>query len=123
MQLRFENLEPEYITLALLGMIIYVLKSIVNRKDTAQKVSVGSFFKNGKNWARILLAIVSTMAVLLMADDIAKILGITVDSDAPAKSVCAFLAGFFNYNIIDSLLKKFGKKINADSSDQSSGNG
>lgn len=102
-----ESLSPEYLLLALLGIIIHVLMTIVNRSDRKNPISMKAYFKDGMNYVRIFLAIASVFAILLMANDITDMLGVTLSSGAPAKSVFAFLAGYFNHAIIKDILKIF----------------
>jgi hypothetical protein len=104
-----ENLTLTYIGLALLGIAIHILMKIANRTDKSEKFSFKLFFSDSMNWVRIALSICSTVAILLMADDIADVMQIQLSDGSPAKSILAFLAGYMNHSMIRNLLKAFKK--------------
>ena len=62
------------------------------------------------NWVRIIIAVTSMVALLLMAEDVADVMGITLSDGAPAKSILAFLAGYLNHSLVKGVLKVLKKK-------------
>ena len=105
-----ENFSWEYLGLALLGLFIHVLMKIASRGNKeSNKVSVKAFFKDSMNWVRILLSLSSIIALLLMAEDLTDMLGITLGDGSPARSVFAFGAGYLNHSLIWNVLKAFKK--------------
>lgn len=104
------NLIIEYLLLSLLGMIIHISMKVLSRKNKTEKPNIALFLKNPMNWARMLLTMASTIAVLIMMDDIAKLLHINLEDGSTAKSVIAFLAGYSNHSLIRNLLKILGRK-------------
>jgi hypothetical protein len=100
-----ESLNPEYLLLAVLGIIIHVLMKVVERKDRSKKLSVKAFVSDKMNLVRIMLSLTSVLAILLMADDIADMLKITLSDDSPARKIMAFLAGYLNHSLIRNVLK------------------
>ena len=101
--------EIQYILLAILGMVIHILMHIIQRKTLNNPFSLKVFISEKINWIRIILSLASTFALLLMADDVANILGMTLTDGSPAKSVFAFLSGYLNHSIIRNILKLFKK--------------
>lgn len=99
-----------YFILAFLGMFIHILMKVLNRKDKTKKLSFKVFFSNSSNWIRMILAVCSTIAILMMSNDIASMMHIELSDGSPAKSVLAFLAGYLNHSIIRNLLSIFNKK-------------
>lgn len=115
MNLHFENLQPQYVLLAVLGMLIHILAKVYNRKDQSSKPSFVHFIASRNNWLRIALTVLSTLALLLMSDDICSMFGIVMkDGGDSAKSIFAFTAGYLNHSAIRNILnmgkKKFGQK-------------
>jgi len=106
-----DNLEPKFLLLALIGMVMHVLMKIINRKDKTKKLSFKVFFSDTMNWVRIGLAVCSTIAILLMAEDLGDMMGITLSTGAPAKSVLAFAAGYLNHSLIRNILKAVENKV------------
>jgi hypothetical protein len=105
-----QNLQLEFILLSLLGVIIHVLMHVLQRKNKSNPISFKYFICDFYNWVRILLSVVSIFALLLMADDLASIMGVTLNDGSPAKSVMAFLCGYLNHSLINNTLKIFDKK-------------
>lgn len=105
-----EGINSQYLLLAFLGMVIHVLMKILNRDKKDNKFSLKVFFKDSMNWVRIGLTICSIIAILLMKDDIADIMGITLSDNSPAKSILAFGAGYVPHSILRNVLKLFEKK-------------
>jgi hypothetical protein len=103
------NFTFEYILLAILGMFIHVLMSIVQRRNKFTSISIKIFLADYMNWIRVLLSLTSTFVLLLMADDVSKYLGVTIDNGASARSLFAFLSGYLNHSIIKNILKVFKK--------------
>lgn len=104
------KVEFQYILLALLGMIIHILMHINQRRNKNIPTSVKIFLADKINWVRIFLSLTSIVSLLLMADDVANILGVTLSDGSPAKSLFAFLSGYMNHSIIRNVLKIFNKK-------------
>jgi len=105
-----EYLNIQYLTLALLGVIIHIAIKITNRTDKTEKFSLKVWCDDRINWARAIISIASTLAILMMAPDIANVMGITLTDGAPALGILAFLAGYLNHSMIRNLLKMFKKK-------------
>ena len=105
-----EILHIEYLTLALLGVIIHIAMKVTNRTDKTQKFSLKVWCADKLNWVRVVLSVASTIAILLMGPDIADVMGITLKDGAPALGILAFLAGYLNHSMIRNLLKMFNKK-------------
>lgn len=103
------SFEIQYVLLALLGMAIHILMHINQRKKNGNPFSLKTFFSDNINLIRIVLSITSTVALLMMADDVANVLGITLADGSPAKSLFAFLSGYLNHSIIRNVLKIFKK--------------
>ena len=93
-----------------MGMVVHILMKVLQRKDKSKKISLSYFFSDSSNWIRIMLAIISTFAILMMSDDLANMLHIQLSDGSPAKSVLAFLAGYLNHSIIKNILSIFNKK-------------
>lgn len=103
------SFEIQYVLLAILGMAIHILMHITQRKKNENPFSFRTFFSDKFNYIRIVLSITSTFALLLMSDDVANVLGITLIDGSPAKSLFAFLSGYLNHSIIRNVLKMFKK--------------
>ena len=99
-----------YLVLAFLGMLTHILVKVLQRKDKSKKISLSYFFSDSSNWIRIMLAIISTISILLMADDLANMLHVQLSDGSPAKSLLSFLAGYLNHSIIKTILSIFNKK-------------
>lgn len=104
------GIQNSYLLLAFLGMFIHILMKVLNRKDKSKKLSFRVFFSDSTNWIRMILAILSTIAILMMSSDIADMLHIQLSDGSSAKSVLAFMAGYLNHSIIRNLLSIFNKK-------------
>jgi uncharacterized membrane protein len=105
-----EQLNMEYVLLAVLGIVIHACMKVIQRADKKKKFSLGLFLKDSMNWVRIVLSLASVVAILLMADDLAKVMGITVEEGTPARSILAFLAGYLNHSLIRDLLYRVKKQ-------------
>ncbi len=104
MNLHFENLNVYYCILAVLGMIIHMLFKILAQDNEIKKQSRKQITIN------VTLAVLSTLALLLMADDLAELMGLVVKEDAPAKSIGAFTSGYLNHSLIRNLMNARKKK-------------
>jgi hypothetical protein len=115
MSLHFENLQAQYVILAVLGMVIHILAKVYNRKDQSAKPSLVHFFSSRNNWLRIALTVLSTLALLLMSDDICSMFGLKMEDGDSAKSIFAFTAGYLNHSVIRNVLnmgkRKLGQKL------------
>lgn len=112
-----ENFSFEYLGLALLGLLIHILMKVISRPNKkSNKVSIKAFFKDSMNWVRILLSVASIVALLMMAEDLADMLGITLGDGSPARKVFAFGSGYLNHSLIFNALRMFKK--DEDSSEQ-----
>lgn len=105
-----ESITVDYLLLAFLGMLLHVLMKIQSRKNR-EKISFKVFIKDKMNWIRIALALISTIALIMMSDDICKMFHITVDADSPAKAIFAFASGYFNHSLVRNILKTFKKRV------------
>jgi len=99
----------EYYLLAFLGIFIHFAVSILARKNKEVPFSIAYLLTSGQNWLRLLLALASTWAILLMADDVADLLNIKLSDGTPAKQVLSFFAGYFNHSLIKRLVGVFNK--------------
>ena len=61
-----ENLNLECIILALLGVIIHIAMKVVNRTNQTEKFSLKVWCADKLNIVRVLLAVASTIAILIM---------------------------------------------------------
>lgn len=104
------GIQNSYLLLAFLGMFIHILMKVLNRKDKTKKLSFRVFFSNSNNWIRMILAILSTIAILMMSSDIGDIFHIKLSDGTTAKSVLAFMAGYLNHSIIRNILNIFERK-------------
>tara|TARA_R110002020_G_scaffold309888_3_gene525780 strand:- start:2856 stop:3185 length:330 start_codon:yes stop_codon:yes gene_type:complete len=107
-----DTLTIKYIVLATLGMLLHIIMKIQNRTKK-EKFSIKVFFSDKMNWVRIVLAVISTVALLLMSDDLTNMFGITLDDGSPAKSLFAFGAGYLNHSLVRNILKVFKKKVDS----------
>lgn len=105
-----ELLQVEYVLLAFLGMILHILMKVMEQmKKSKSKFSFKTFFTDSMNWVRIIMSIISIMALILMADDLSEIIGIQLKDGSPARSIFAFGAGYLNHSMIRNVLKMFKK--------------
>jgi hypothetical protein len=104
-----KNLEIEYILLAFLGVVIHILIHVLNRKNKKIPFSFSYFLMDRENWIRIILSVLSILALLIMSDSLSNIFGVTFRNGYPAKDVFAFIAGYFNHSLISNVLKIFKK--------------
>lgn len=103
-----ENINAQYLLLAVLGMVIHILMKIAERGNKkSSPFSFKVFFADKMNWVRIILSIVSVLALMLMADDLIDTLGIQLSDGSPARSIFSFLAGYLNHSLIRNILKRF----------------
>lgn len=103
-----ENLNWEYILLAVLGMVIHILMKIAERGNKkSNPFSFKVFFADKMNWVRIALSLTSVFALMLMAEDLTDTLGIQLSDGSPAKSIFSFGAGYLNHSLIRNILKRF----------------
>lgn len=106
-----ENLNPTMITLAALGMLIHALMFVLQYTNKKNKFSFKIWFADKMNWIRIILAMASTVAILLMIDDIAAYFGMTIEGHGSVLKLIAFTAGYLNHSLIKNVLRTFKKKV------------
>lgn len=104
------EIQNSYLLLAFLGMFIHILIQVLNRQDKSKEFSFFIFFSKPNNWIRIILAILSTIAILMMSEDIGNILGIQLSDGTSAKSILSFMAGYLNHSLIRKILNIFERK-------------
>jgi len=103
-----ENLNLQYILLAILGMAIHILMKIAERGNKkSNPFSFKVFFNDKMNWVRMALSLTSVLALMLMAEDLTDTLGITLSDGSPAKTIFSFGAGYLNHSLIRNILKRF----------------
>ena len=103
-----QDLNLQYVLLAVLGMVIHILMKIGERGNKkGNPFSFKVFFADRMNWIRIALSITSVLALMLMAEDLTDTLGITLSDGSPAKSIFSFGAGYLNHSLIRNILKRF----------------
>lgn len=108
-----EDLNLQYVLLALLGMVIHILMKIGERGNKkGNPFSFKVFFADRMNWIRIALSITSVLALMLMAEDLTDTLGITLSDGSPARSIFSFGAGYLNHSLIRNILKRFESSKN-----------
>ena len=101
----------EYYLLAFLGIFIHFCFTILGRKNKQMPFSFAYILTSSKNWLRLVLAISSTWAILLMSDNVADMLHIKLSDGTPAKQVLAFFAGYFNHSLIRRLVNVFNNTL------------
>jgi hypothetical protein len=99
------NLTLEYLMIAFLGMTIHILIHVLNRKNKSIPLSVGYYISDVDNWIRLILSILSIVALLIMSDSLCNILGIKLEDGSPAKDVFAFVTGYLNHSLIKNVLR------------------
>jgi hypothetical protein len=99
------NLTIEYVLLAFLGMIIHIFIHILNRKNKSIPLSIGYYLSDFDNWIRMILSVLSILALLIMSDSLSDILGVKLSNGASAKDVFAFITGYLNHSIIKNVLR------------------
>ena len=108
-----QDLNLQYVLLAVLGMVIHILMKIGERGNKkANPFSFKMFFADRMNWIRIALSITSVLALMLMAEDLTDTLGITLSDGSPARSIFSFGAGYLNHSLIRNILKRFESSKN-----------
>jgi|TARA_R110000823_G_C15772343_1_gene484182 hypothetical protein len=105
-----EELNTQYLLLAFLGMVLHIATQVISRSDKEAGFSLKYWLCDKLNWVRIIIAVTSMVALLLMAEDVADVMGITLSDGAPAKSILAFLAGYLNHSLVKGVLKVLKKK-------------
>lgn len=105
-----ENFDITVIILAFLGMTTHVLMKVSERDNKSEPCSFKRFFSSSMNWVRIGLTIVSTIALILMTNDIGDMMGIRLSDGSPARGILSFGAGYLNHSLIRNVLKVFQKK-------------
>jgi hypothetical protein len=103
------NLNFEYFLLAMLGMVIHILIHILNRKNKTIPLSIGFFIFVLENWIRLILSLLSIVALLMMSESLSDMLGIKLSNGSSAKDVFAFVTGYLNHSLIKNVLRIFKK--------------
>ncbi len=103
------NLTSEYFILAMLGMFIHILIHILNRKNKTIPLSIGFFISDIENWIRLILSLLSIIALLMMSESLSDMLGIKLSDGSSAKDVFAFVTGYMNHSLIKNVLRIFKK--------------
>ena len=104
-----EYLNTTMITLALLGMIINALMFVLQKAKGKNKFSLSVWCKDSMNWIRLALSLASTIAILLMLDEMALMFGVTIEGHGGLLKVIAFSAGYLNHSLIKNVLRVFRK--------------
>ena len=104
-----EYLNLTIITLAFLGMLIHMLMFVMQKCKGDNKFSFKVWIKDKMNWMRLVLSFISTLAIILMLDDIAALFGVAVEGHGGLLKLVAFSAGYFNHSFIKNILKMFKK--------------
>lgn len=103
------NLTFEYVILAFLGMVIHILIHVLNRKNKTLPLTFGYFISDIDNWIRMILSVLSIIALLMMSENLSNMLGITLNDGSSAKEVFAFLTGYMNHSLIKNVLRLLKK--------------
>lgn len=106
-----EYLNTTMITLALLGMLIHLLMFVIQKTKGKNKFSFKTWASDSMNWIRLALALSSTLAILLMLDEIAALFGVNVEGHGGLLKLVAFSAGYLNHSLIKNILRAFRKEI------------
>jgi hypothetical protein len=104
-----KNLTSEYLLIALLGMAIHILIHVLNRKNKTIPLSISYYVSDLENWIRLILSVLSIIALLIMSDSLSNMLGIQLSDGSSAKDVFAFLTGYMNHSLIKNVLKLIKK--------------
>jgi len=104
-----EYLNSTMIALAVLGMIIHALMFVMQKAKGNNKFSLKIWVKDSMNWVRLSLALASTIAILLMLDEIAIMFGVTIEGHGGLLKVVAFSSGYLNHSLIKNILRTFKK--------------
>ena len=104
-----ENLTFENILLAFFGMCIHILIEVLDRRNKTIPISLSYFLSDVKNYIRVLLCIISIITLLICADELADIIGITLKDGTGATKVFSFLTGYFNHHFVRYIIKIFRK--------------
>jgi hypothetical protein len=104
-----ENLTFENILLAFFGMCIHILIEVLDRRNKTIPISLSYFISDVKNYIRVLLCIISIITLLICADELADIIGITLKDGTGATKVFSFLTGYFNHHFVRYIIKIFRK--------------
>ena len=102
-----EYLNLTTITLALSGMLIHFLMFVLQKTKGKNKFQLSVLLQDSMNWIRFALALISTFALLVMLDDIAKVFGMSVDGRDGILKIIAFTAGYLNHSLIKNILRMF----------------
>jgi hypothetical protein len=86
-------------------MIIHIFIHILNRKNKSIPLSIGYYISDFDNWIRMILSVLSILALLIMSDSLSDILGVKLSNGASAKDVFAFITGYLNHSIIKNVLR------------------
>ena len=103
--------QHEYCLLAILGILIHLLTTIIYRRNKNAPFSISYLLTDSRNYLRLLLAIASTFAILLMIDDVAEVFHLKLGDGTPMKHLIAFFAGYFNHSLIKRLVGFFNNKF------------
>ena len=109
-----EYLNSTMIMLAVLGMLIHLLMFVASKTKGKNKPQLSVWIQDSMNWIRLALAVISTLAILLMLDEIALMFGVTVEGHEGLLKVVAFAAGYLNHSLIKNILRVF-KKVSSTS--------
>jgi len=108
----------QMIVLAICGMLLHAGAYVMRRAEKKNnKFSFKVWFKDAMNWVRIGMAIISTGALLLMAEDIAAWFGVTVEGHGGLLNIVSFAAGYLNHYLIKVILNRFKKKAEPTTTD------
>ena len=109
MEINMTHINAITIALALLGVLIHTLLKYQNRSEKKKSFNFKYWIQD--NWLNTTLAILCTLAILLMIDDVALFLGVTGDG-SPLIKLIAFFSGYFNQSFMRGLTTTFKKKAN-----------
>lgn len=104
-----EYLNLNIILLAVAGMLIHLLMFVASKTKGKNKFNLKVWTKDSMNWIRLALAVISTIALLLMLEEIALLFGVTIEGHQGLLKVVAFASGYLNHSLIKNLLRMFRK--------------
>lgn len=98
------------IVLLLCGFVIHFLYALLKITKMKLPFQVGFYFKD--NWIEMLLTIVCGFTLLLIQDDVIKLLHIQADDSSSLPTVYVLLCGIFPMFIFQKLFKLIGAAPN-----------
>ena len=107
-----EKVEMMPLLIALLGAVIAKLLYVMEKvKRDNLKFSFTHLIKDRLNWVRLIVTVLSIIALLMVADDLGKFFGFDMNPDGSTNKLIYLILGAFNYQIIRGVMKIFKKRL------------